>query len=119
MKEITHTEVYKEPLVLVLLDQQFGRMSTSRNLLPGQTITVGDNQISPECKVLEKKKIIKIVDVKSAEIPTESTEDLAALEKELLGYSCSCKYHLSNRSMDSVCQRDESMGTIRTRTIRT
>lgn len=83
MKEIT--SIYKAPMVIALLDRDFGRLSTSRNLLPGETITVEDNQISPECKVLEKKKCITIVD--KVVPPTEEekeAEELAALEKELL-----------------------------------
>ncbi len=81
MKEIISQ--YREPMVLILLDPKFGRMSTRQNLLSGETIEVEDNQISPECKVLEKKKYIKIVDKPVS--PPDEEEDLAELEKELLG----------------------------------
>ena len=85
MKKITST--YKEPMILVLLDSKFGRMSTSRNLLSGQFVTVEDNQISPECKALLKKKCITITDVVDKQVapPAKSeAEELAELEKELL-----------------------------------
>jgi len=107
MKKITST--HKDPIVLALRDSQFGRFTSSQNLLPGSSIIVKDLQLSPECKVLEKKRVITISDVaelaadtkvaveKSADVvESKSTRkaakksaneaaELAALEKQLLG----------------------------------
>lgn len=72
---------YHEPLVLALRDKKFGRFTTSQNLLPGATITVEENQISPECKALEKKRVITIEDLSAKD---KESEDLAKLERELM-----------------------------------
>lgn len=61
MKKVTNT--WKEPIVLPLAVPGKPKERTTDQIIVGESMTINDDQISPEMKAMERKKKISIVAV--------------------------------------------------------
>jgi hypothetical protein len=90
MMEYKVTSLYHEPVVIYLLRSRGiykVPQRTTRNLLPDESITIDESEVSPEIKLLAhpSKKCIKLEKIDRAKPPDGGEEiDLVELERQLL-----------------------------------